>query len=258
MNDKTRRRVGSVALTLGLGVICVLLLLTAVHRVGTDDALYFREQMRANILPEAGISEGDLRLLDGRLAACLKGDETALDVAVRVFGVTQPAFNGTERAHMADCLYLFNLLRGARRRLIPWAIVLTLGGAWLLRDRRRARLCAWLSPLIVLLPVGLFALYAALDFDRAFTLFHRALFRNDLWLLDPATDLLIRICPESMFMHMGILIGVFSLTSILAVSAIAAGITFLWPRGREENSWKTTTRRGPAPKQITFGNRDMR
>ena len=127
-----------------------------------------------------------------------------------------------------------------------------------MQDRRRIRRCAWLSPLLLLIPLGLFALFAALHFDRAFTLFHRVLFRNDLWQLDPKTDLLIRICPESMFVHMGARIGAYSLAAILAVSALATALTFIWPKKKGENTWKTTTRRGPAPKRIDFGGRGAR
>lgn len=246
---KTQKHLAAVALALGLAVLHVIILLTAVHVVGTDADLYHAEQLKANILPGAGISDGALRELDGQLAAYLGGDADALASA---------PFSDRETAHMADCYDLFALLRRVRARLIPWAIVLALGGAYVLRDRSRARLCAWLSPLIVLLPLGAFALFAASDFDRAFTLFHRALFRNDLWLLDPRTDLLIRICPESMFMHMGARIGVCALIGMLAVSALATLLTFIWPGKKGENAWKTTTRRGPAPKQITFGSRGTR
>ena len=54
---------------------------------------------------------------------------------------------------------------------------------------------------------GLLALICALDFNRAFIAFHHLFFTNDLWLLDPRTDLLIRICPQSMFMGMAVRIG---------------------------------------------------
>ena len=58
---------------------------------------------------------------------------------------------------MADCQRLFALLRKVRSRLIPWAVLLIVGGAYLLQDRRRARRCAWLAPLILLVPLGAFA-----------------------------------------------------------------------------------------------------
>ena len=244
MSKKTRTRLGAAALTLGLAALYIVILLTVLHAVGTDEALYYSEQMKAGVLPAAGITEGELRELDGRLADYLRGDAAALQAGA--------PFNDREMAHMADCLGLFRLLRRVRGRLIPWAIALTLGGAWLMQERRRARLCAWLSPFLVLIPLGAFALYAALDFGGAFTLFLRLLFKNDLWLLNPATDLLIRICPEGMFMHMGLRVAAFSLAGMLAVSAAATLLTFIWPKGKEANTWKSTTRRGPAPKRIDF------
>ena len=275
MTEKSRRITGTIALILGLVVLYVILLLSALHSVGTDDGLYYREQLAADILPDSGISDSDLRDLDARLADYLGGNGNALyeDVAglrltgenttvrlqadvvkLLVFGQEQPAFNDREMTHMEDCFKLFALLRKVRGRLIPWAILLTLGGAWLLQDRRRARLCAWLSPLVLLLPLGAFALWAARDFNAAFNAFHGVLFSNDLWLLDPRTDLLIRICPASMFMHMGARIGVFSLIGILAVSAAATGITFLWPRGRGDDTWKDRDMRNrSANKRIDFG-----
>ena len=46
---------------------------------------------------------------------------------------------------------------------------------------------------------------------------------------------------------------------IVAVSAVATALTFIWPRGKEDkNTWKTTMRRGPAPRQYDFGKRGTR
>ena len=230
MSERMRHIIGAAALTLGLIALMLILMLTALHAVGTDGGLYYAEQMRAGVLPKAGICDAALRALDGSMARYLAGDAAAL--------VPGNPFNDREMAHMADCFKLFELLRAVRRRLIPWAVLLITGGAWLLQDRRRARRCAQLSPLILIIPLGLF--------------------RNDLWLLDPRTDLLIRICPESMFMHMGLRIGVYSLAAILAVSALATALTFIRPKKKGESTWKTTTRRGPAPKRIDFGRRGTR
>ena len=163
---------------------------------------------------------------------------------------------------MADCQRLFALLRKVRSRLIPWAVLLIAGGAYLLQDRRRARRCAWLAPLILLIPLGGFALWACVDFDGAFTFFHRLLFNNDLWLLDPRTDLLIRICPESMFMAMGLRIGLYSLGAMLGVTGLAVLLTHVWPKtnGNEGNAWNDNraTRRAAAQRSKTFDVREKR
>ena len=247
MNGK-RVNLGAIGLTLGLVALMLILVLTALHAVGTDDGLYFKLQMEAGVLPGAGISESELRTLDGQLADCLRGNMAPLSEA----GV----FNDREMAHMADCQRLFALLRKVRSRLIPWAVLLIVGGAYLLQNRRKARRCAWLAPLILLIPLGAFALWAAIDFDGAFTFFHRLLFTNDLWLLDPRTDLLIRICPENMFANMGLRIALFSAAAMAGVTALAVLLTYIWPKTNKNggDTWNDNraTRRAAAQRPKTF------
>ena len=47
---------------------------------------------------------------------------------------------------------------------------------------------------------------AALDFDRAFVIFHKIVFRNDYWIFDYRSDPVITILPEAFFMHCFIMI----------------------------------------------------
>ena len=65
--------------------------------------------------------------------------------------------------------------------------------------------------------------WAVLDFDRVFTLFHEIAFTNDLWLLNPNTDMLIRLMPETFFTEYGILGGSVAgviLTAVILPTAI--------------------------------------
>ena len=263
MRENQRRTIGGACLILGLACLYGIVALSALHAVGTDAVLYRREQTRAGILAEAGVSEEALRRLDGALADYLLGDEAALlpregepgpALSATVFGKPQSAFNDRELSHLEDCARLFALLRKVRKRLIPWAILLVLLGARLLNRRGDIRLCALISPLLPLLPLGAFALWAALDFDGAFVFFHRLLFDNDLWLLDPETDLLIRLCPEQMFQAMGARIALISLAGIAGVVALIAVLTAIWPKGKEDdNTWNNRDmRRASAQKQFNF------
>ena len=56
MTDHRRARIGATALCLGFAVLYFIILLTALHAVGTDADLYYSEQMKAGILPTSGIS----------------------------------------------------------------------------------------------------------------------------------------------------------------------------------------------------------
>ena len=274
MTNAKRRTLAAVALLLGLAVLDFILLLSAVHAVGTDGALYLDLQNRAWAAAGArnptGVSDEDLRTLDGELAKYLAGQPNELIwpsdtvegaytvLPVEIFSQLRPAFNEREVAHLVDCHDLFALLRKVRARLVPWAVLLITLGAYLLRDRRRIRRIAWLSPLVVIVPLGAFAAWAALNFDAAFTFFHRILFTNDLWLLDPATDLLIRMCPQDMFAAMGLRIALIALAAMAAVALLATLATFIWPKSgnKEANAWKDNrTARGAAqgPKTFDFG-----
>ncbi|MBQ8074276.1 MAG: DUF1461 domain-containing protein, partial [Clostridia bacterium] len=61
-------------------------------------------------------------------------------------------------------------------------------------------------------------LWAVLNFDGLFVTFHRLAFTNDLWLLNPRTDLLIRLMPEEMFVDLG----------LKGLCAFAAGMALLF------------------------------
>ena len=59
------------------------------------------------------------------------------------------------------------------------------------------------------------------DFTKYFTIFHQIFFDNDLWLLDPATDLLICIVPEPFFVDTALYIGLLFAALLLAVLAVS-------------------------------------
>ena len=68
-----------------------------------------------------------------------------------------------------------------------------------------------------------FALLAVLtaiissNFSKYFIVFHHIFFNNDLWMLDPQTDLLINIVPEPFFMDTAARIGITYGGSVAAV-----------------------------------------
>lgn len=197
--------------TLGWLMILVVLLMLAVYGVASDDDLYFQLQMEAGILDSAGISQADLRILDKRLADGLfvpvNADASFDNREIEVFGKQQPPFNERELEHLYDCRRLISPIQPG----VLYVLLLATGALLLFcgrRGRRSGRLHAvWLALALLLLPLMVFGIWAAIDFDAAFTFFHHLLFTNDLWLLDPATDLLIRICPQSMFAEMGLRIA---------------------------------------------------
>ncbi|MDE5788790.1 MAG: TIGR01906 family membrane protein [Clostridia bacterium] len=139
------------------------------------------------------------------------------------FGTGALAWTESEAAHFADCKVLFNLNLSVL--IISGAICLTL----ILLDRFKviefARIKghrAYLVSAVVVIALPLIiGVLAAIDFDRAFVVFHAIFFPGkDNWTFNPNTEQIIEVMPEEFFMNCAIIIGVgliaFALALIIA------------------------------------------
>ena len=224
----------------------------AVLEIGTNETLYFELQTRAGLPESAGISAEALEKLDVHLASCLRGREDwnvewlnpeGGPLRVVVDGVEQDAFNAREIQHMEDCQRLFDLLRTLRLSLAIAAALLVLLSLILEWKEKPARAGSvapvWIASLILIVPLAIFGVWAALDFNSAFNFFHRLLFTNDLWLLNPETDLLIRICPSSMFAGMGLRIALRAAVILLGLPVLLSAIEWISNRVRKRKTYET-------------------
>jgi len=229
-----KRRIIFALNTFGWLMLLFALLMSGVRAVGLDPQLYFDLQMKADILDEAGISKEDLLLLDVGLARYLGGKQADMDYRIEVFGRMQQAFNDREIAHLEDCRKLFAPVRSA------WLnIALAIAGVALVfygKKQKNALKAVWIAAAAFLLPIAILALWAAIDFSSAFTFFHRILFTNDLWLLNPETDLLIRICPQSMFANMGLRIALLSAAVLLGLPLVVTILSLIFKKRKKDTN----------------------
>lgn len=209
---------------------CILFgLYAAVASVAFSPRFYLSAYERHNVTQTAGISEEALRLVTADLIAYMRGTLPALDRQVSIDGTERNAFGLRERVHMADVRGLFT----NGRKLAFAALAIGLLSLFISHRRRNRRalgigmlcgLCVWLITL------GGLGIWAAVDFEGVFTLFHHISFDNDLWLLDPNTELLIRLMPTGFFIdavkHIGLRIG-----AVLLCFAVA-GIHLVHKGGR--------------------------
>jgi integral membrane protein (TIGR01906 family) len=79
----------------------------------------------------------------------------------------------------------------------------------------RCMLLGWAAAAVLLAAVGI---WAAVDFNSLFVLLHRLVFSNNLWLMDPQTDLIILLMPESFFV-------------LLSARLLQKLLKMLWPLG---------------------------
>ena len=119
-------------------------------------------------------------------------------------GAEYAAFNAKEQQHMADVQSLFALCQALAS--FPLALCAAL---ILLRKTNLKLLFRWFrrTLVVVLGIVTVVIALACVDFDGMFRLFHQVAFTNDLWLLDPRTDMLIRLMPIEFFVSYAAIIG---------------------------------------------------
>ena len=194
---------------LGWLMLLFALVLGAVRDVGLDPQVYYDLQREAGVHETAGISEANLLQLDVSLANYLAGKYDDPNLEIEVYGEMQPAFNERELIHLADCRRLFaptmSLWLNIGLAVVGVALLVPLGERGFTMNNIGT---VWLAAAVLALPIAILAVWAAIDFNAAFDFFHRLLFTNELWMLNPETDLLIRICPASMFANMGMRIGI--------------------------------------------------
>ena len=132
----------------------------------------------------------------------LRGKTNSFQHVFTVDSTEYAAFNQKEQHHMADVQSLF-----VACRTVFWAcFVLTNVGAILLRGKMAWRtFCRTL--LIILAAIAAVIILACIDFDSLFIRFHQVAFTDDLWLLDPNYDLLIRLMPIEFFISYAAIIG---------------------------------------------------
>ena len=97
------------------------------------------------------------------------------------------------------------------------------------REERRARALGLAIGFgAVLTAAAALLLWGIIDFDGLFILFHRLSFANDLWLMDPSRDLIIRLMPIGFFLNYAAGIG------LLWLGGSAAGLIYALMTLRKE------------------------
>ena len=189
--------------------LIVTLLITSVEAVTYwTPGYYEREYSKYNVTEDVHMEMDDLLDVTKEMMAYLRGNREDLHVPTIVDGQPREFFNDRE---------------------IAVALL------WLLKAD-----IALVGPRSVCWGTGLFfamicvlGLVISTDFTKYFVIFHHIFFNNDLWLLDPATDLLINIVPEPFFVDTASYIALVFGISV----AVIFGVSRWWLR-REKRQRK--------------------
>lgn len=216
-----------------IGVLCafalmITLLITSVEAVTYwTPGYYEKEYAKYNVTEDVHMEMEDLLDVTHEMMAFLRGDRADLHVPTIVDGQPREFFNEREIAHMEDVQGLF-LAAIALRRACMIGIVAAVALLFALKaDVKRLlpkNICA--GTLLFFTILAALALVISTNFTKYFVIFHEIFFNNDLWMLDPSTDLLINIVPEPFFVDTAARIGLTYGVSVAVVFVLCA----LWLR----------------------------
>ena len=228
----------------GLGILtaCFMMLvflITAIEATvywtpGYFETEYTKYQV-LNDLPEMTME--DLLIVTDEMMAYLRGNREDLHVFTTMGSEYREFFNAREIAHMEDVRDLF--IGGLWIRRIGLGLALAYAAIlaiWCKQNSGRKSVIKTMVPGSLCLGTGAFFIAAltiagiiATDFSKYFIVFHHIFFDNDLWILNPATDMLINIVPEPFFMDTALRIGITFGCMVIAFFFICF---VLWKRGR--------------------------
>lgn len=183
-----------------------------------DASYYHKFQENYAIEGETGKTSEELDSISNDIIEYLKSGKSEL---------MTKHFKENESLHMKDVYFLFKLLRYlmlATFIVVVSLIVITVNK----KDAYEIYKIYRNTSFIFLVLMAVLAVVIAFNWDKAFVIFHKVLFNNDLWLMNSNTDLMIQMLPTPFFVGMVqkiFMIWLFSILFIMQILHILGVVT---------------------------------
>lgn len=201
MKQEILNRLNGVTSYVGAISIIIILLITSIDINCFNKDFYKSEYASLHTSEDLGMTDKDLNKATDTLLDYLQDNREDIKVEITLKGTRQPAFNSKEEAHMVDVKALYQFAIVLR---VVCGILLVVSFAYMLIRLKNGAFTLFSISYMKVAIVFAFlftalAIWAFADFDTFWTSFHKIAFRNDLWLLDPNTDLMINLFPSNFF-----------------------------------------------------------
>ena len=193
------------------GVLLIAVLLTvSIEAFALNEGFFVSEYRKLGTAEKIGISDAGLETATRALIEYTKGEREDLAITAEIGGETREVFNRREKDHMVDVRGLYLMARDVRNHALIAIAVLTALGFLLSRTRAvQFILKSYLKVCMVFLALLLMlAAWILINFSSFWVTFHHVFFTNELWILDPETDILINMVPQPFFFDLVIRIAI--------------------------------------------------
>lgn len=216
------RHVRICGIVTALCLFIILLISSAEYCIYDRKGFYPETYEKYHVADAAHMEMNEILRVSEHLISYLRGNEDTLDdFDAVVDGNERPFFSEREKLHMKDVRQLFIGALWIRHIcLIICAFILYFMRKSFKTHTRTYVLSMFITFILNICAAGCLAVFITSDFQRAFIGFHHIFFQNDLWLLNPSEDWVIRLLPQGFFQDMALSIGlVFGISVILILTA---------------------------------------
>ena len=202
----------------------IIYVVFSIKSTALNPDFYIPKYEEMELASDIGVSKKDLNQSIRLLLDYLDDKRDDIKGHITWHGVSQETFNEKETSHMVDVKVLYqNALKVAKMAFIILGLVVLY---FYLNDK--TLMFAYLSKgclmamFTFILMLVFFGFWILTDFTSFWTWFHTIFFSNQLWLLDPNTDFMICMLPETIFYKLVLacvvkVICVMALASVLAI-----------------------------------------
>ena len=206
---------------ISLGILLsIVLLFTSVEIVAFNLNHYNKSFVKYNITESTGMDMKNLQHTIEDVLLYLKDNREELDTRAVINGEEREVFGEREILHMVDVKELFIKGRFIRNLSIPLILIISLFIIKTDRNWKRSLSKTLLNTSIInIVLLVILLILMAIDFYKYFTYFHLIFLNNDLWILDPKTDVLIQMVPERFFYDTAVKIVSYFVGSLLVLGS---------------------------------------
>ncbi|MCL2368476.1 MAG: TIGR01906 family membrane protein [Oscillospiraceae bacterium] len=206
-----------------VNTICLIFLLLALAvQLPAFGMWFYRWQYGANNTYEVvNMEPEDLHAVTEHMIRYMQGREPDLQIMTTVGGEARYFFSEIEIRHMVDVYDLFSVGLSIRNLAFGFFLVtLAVFFGWG-KQHLRYLFRSWkIGAATVFLSLAALTALIAINWHRAFIIFHEIFFNNDYWILDARVDLLINIVPYDFFIAISVFIGAFFTLGLIAMFAL--------------------------------------
>lgn len=197
-----------------LFILCIpiALITTNVRFMANEPRVYRYAIDEFDAVATTGIERAELIRAGAEIRDYFNNDQDTLLIEVSEDGRETSLFNARETVHMQDVKDRFQLANRVQEFSTMYALVYIVVVVLWAREITPRELAVRVAggSVLCLVALGVVGAVGMSGFDESWEDFHRLIFSNDFWLLNPATDHLIQIFPpdfwESIVFFVGMMV----------------------------------------------------